>query len=431
MSLPSFSLTDQMDVKNGAHILYFYSSHESYLDNAAAFLQSGINLGQHVVLVDSEENYRDIRARLRSRLADDTIERIHYVHQRDFYCEHGILHISNIMKRFTDVFTPKLEDGVPIRSWGNVYWEGQEDIFEQLQTYEHQCDEAIYDMSLLGVCVYDGKRVPVDIQNKMLQYHEYFMTDATLTKSMLYPKTERKTIFPSLSIHTRMQSEVDFYKQKLEFVHVISHEVRNPLTVINAYASLLMDQPVNEEGRRKLQTIIDYVHVIDNEMHLLINTEQLLSAETRWQKSPVEVKPVVAEVVHMMSTKARTQSIGFDSRLMLDSEQILGNRIGLKLLVSNLLSNAIKYSHEGGIVKMTATADDKHVCLIVEDHGIGMSRRQLANLFQMYERMNEEKTGQGIGLYMAKQLTNHFRGDIAIRSEPNEGTQVTVTLPLC
>lgn len=94
------------------------------------------------------------------------------------------------------------------------------------------------------------------------------------------------------------------------------------------------------------------------------------------------------------------------------------------------MSNAIKYSHEGGVVDVDVSARDGKLRIVVKDEGVGMTPDQTAKLFRKYEKMNAEKTGQGIGLFMAKKLTDHFGGGIDVWSEPNRGTTVTVELPL-
>lgn len=430
MNRPTFPLTDQIDITSGAHILYYYSDRELYLDNAAAFLEAGLKLDQHTVLVESEEHRREIMNRLRGKFEEDALRRIHFVDHSRFYCEYGVLHIENIMEKFSSVFDPYIREGGFIRSWGNVYWERQEDIFEQLERYEHQCDRAVSDIGMLGVCAYDGRRVPARIQNEMLRTHEYFMTDTTLTKSMLYEKTGRKVVFPSLSIHQRMQSEVDFYKQKLDFVNVISHEVRNPLTVINAYASLLMDESLTDDGRRKLEAIIDYVKVIDNEIGFLIHTEQLLSTEALWNKAPLRVRPVAEEVAAIMETKSRTQNVGLECRLDIDEEKIAGHRIGLKLLLMNMLGNAIKYSEERDRVILDVSRASDRLSIAVADEGVGMSRAKLEQLRRTFKKLKDEERGRGTGLFMVQYLADHFEGELTIETEPGRGTTIVVTIPL-
>ncbi|WP_281890411.1 MEDS domain-containing protein [Paenibacillus sp. YYML68] len=430
MKQRTISLTEHIDVSSGAHILYTYESKEGYADNAAAFLLTGIQLGQHVVLVDSEEHRDMILQRLSAKLDEEQLSLIYFVDSRDFYCKYGRFDSDKVLANLEELFEPLVLNKKKVRSWGHVIWEDQDDIFRQLEVYECACRQSVKEMRMLAVCAYNSDSLSAFVQNRMLRSHEYFMTDEALVRSPLYANKERQIVFPSLSVHTRMQSEVDFYKQKLDFVHVVSHEVRNPLTVIKAYASMLLPQELDPAKGDKLRAIMDYVEVIDNEVTHIINTEQMLSSEALWTKSMIEIRPIVEQVVAVMETKARTQSIQLQSEVQLVSERLQGNRIGLKLIISNLLSNAIKYSEEGGAVRLSAFHEGGRIRLVIEDSGAGMSREQLDKLFLKYEKTNTDKSGQGIGLYMVKKLLDHIGGTIRIESELHRGTIVYADLPL-
>jgi signal transduction histidine kinase len=424
------SLTDQIDVANGAHILYCYSSMEGYLDNAAAFIAAGLHLGQGVVVIDSPENYESIQARLSVRTRESCAEKVVFVDRFQFYCEQGKLQFDAVLRNMDDLFRSLQHRYVAIRAWGHVYRDGWEDFFARLQLYERLGDEALRVKKVVAICVYDGRRMTAHEQNELLRSHEYFMTDTTLTKSMLYEAEDLNVVYPSLSGLTQMQSEMDLYKQKIDFVHAVSHEVRNPLTIIKAYASMLKDNQAGPEESRKLKMIADYADLIDNEITHIINTEQMLLTESLWSTTVIDVMPVLTEAVSIMATKARTQGIHFESRLELVRVAIVGNAVGFRLIVSNLLSNAIKYSEEGGLVRIDARTEGGELVMVIADNGIGMNAEQTQKLFRKYEKMNEERSGQGIGLFMVKKLVDHFGGGIEVRSELGKGTVMTVRLPL-
>lgn len=78
MAMASISLTDQIDVSNGAHILYFYESYEGYLSNAVAFVRTGLRQGQEIVLIDSLDNQRLIYERLTDVIEEKEFEHIHF-----------------------------------------------------------------------------------------------------------------------------------------------------------------------------------------------------------------------------------------------------------------------------------------------------------------------------------------------------------------
>jgi signal transduction histidine kinase len=251
------------------------------------------------------------------------------------------------------------------------------------------------------------------------------MTDTSVARSPFYAR--QPALFPSPLVQDQLNSEMDHYKQKLDFIHVMSHEVRNPLTVIKAYAKMMLSEQPDDANKEKLQAIADYADVIDHEMAHIISTEQMLATDSLWAIADVELRPIVEEVADTMAIKARTQNVGLHTRIMLADERTPGNAIGLKLIVSNLLSNAIKYSEEGDQVWLEAAcAEDGWIELRFRDEGCGMTEEQQQKLFRKYEKTNTDKSGQGIGLFMVKKLLDHFEGTIAIASEPGQGTEVTI-----
>lgn len=428
-------LTEHVMITSGAHILYTYDDLGPYIDNAVSFIITGLQQGQHILYIDSSPRYELVMEKLRERGFEHKPEWLLYVDNQFFYRTFEAFSAKEVHRQFTELLQPLLDSGTPVRTWGHVEWNRYLPNEEELVRYERKSDETVGQVGVLTVCVYSGRQLSASLQTQLMETHEYVMTDRKLTRSSLYEKTGCEVIFPSLSEHAKMQSEVDLYKKKLDFVQVISHEVRNPLTVIKAYASMLLhDAKSLQPGGNavnKLSGIVDYVAVIDNEIAHILNTEQMLSSEALWKTSAVSPLPVLQEVVTMMEIKARTQNMKLVSSIMLDGSEVMcSNVIGLRLVVSNLLSNAVKYSFEGSEILFCAHASEGMLRIGIKDHGVGMSRDQLANLYRKYEKMNVNQSGQGIGLFMVKKLVDHFGGDIQMMSEVDQGTTVRIWLPL-
>ncbi|WP_309121710.1 ATP-binding protein [Paenibacillus sp.] len=429
----SISLTSKLTVPAGAHILYFHSDQESYVNNATSFIRKGIELEQVVLFIETAENYE----RIRSRLAREWNERllnayVHHIDRDEFYRTYEDFEYDRVLDNLGDIVNPHFLQNQDVRLWGHVDWKDGRDIVRKLHEYECKADLALDELGYLTVCAYDAMKVPAAIQNELLKSHEYLMTDESLVHSSLYRhKRNAGLIFPTLSMQAELETEMDLYRQKLDFAHVVSHEVRNPLTVIKAYARLVGDRAAEARDRERLQAIVDYVDLIDNEISHIINTEEMLSTETLWHRRLISPAALIRETIGMMEIKARTQNIGFASVVELTgNETMLANAIGFKLIVSNLASNAIKYSDEGGKVECRVGRDKDRLVVCVRDEGVGMTEEQVSRLFRKYEKMNDERGGQGIGLFMVKKLADHFEAEIEVVSEPGVGTSVTVSFPL-
>lgn len=82
-------------------------------------------------------------------------------------------------------------------------------------------------------------------------------------------------------------------------------------------------------------------------------------------------------------------------------------------------------------MRFAAFVQEQQIRFTIKDEGVGMSEDQLKNLFKKYGKFDESRSGQGIGLYMVKSLTDRFKGTIHIQSELGHGTEVVVSFPLC
>ncbi|NEW07956.1 GHKL domain-containing protein [Paenibacillus sp. SYP-B3998] len=430
MSIPTIPLTEHIDVSSGAHILYIYSSDEKYIENAVAFIQTGLKLRQQVIIIDSSENFQVIMDKVKGLVDRRGLADVHFVNHDDLNRADTDLQAEKVLHTMAELLKPLLQRKIPIRSWGHVPYLEPDYLRKLLKEYERSNGFTIEEFRMIGVWVYNGHRLPAHVQNELLQNHGYLMTDTSLVRSNLYRKGDQEVVFPSLAVHTQMQSEMNQYKEKLDFVHVVSHEVRNPLTVIKAYAAMLLQKDLDVDGKQKLKAITDYVDVIDNEIMHIINTEQMLSTEALWSTTQISVLPVLEEVIATMKTKSRTQNIELHSTLPSKPIKMVGNVVGMKLVVSNLLSNAIKYSEENSCIWMEVHNERDSLHIQIKDQGIGMTGEQTQKLFRKYEKMNLERSGQGIGLFMVKKLVDHFEGFIEIHSELHKGTQVLVRLPI-
>lgn len=425
-----FKLNHEVHVSNRGHILYLYEDIQSYIANACEFIRTAIELNQIVLFIDTEEIWSIIQQRLGINGSEHTIffaSSAAFYSSNDTYCCEDILtHFHKTVERF-------YVEGRQIRTWGHMNQVSKLDAFEELVCYEQEADKAIQDLELLSVCAYSSAEIPVSIGLKMTRSHSYIMTDTEIFVSSLYVEQKQKVVFPSLSEQKRIQSEMDLYKQKLDFAHVVSHEVRNPLTVIKAYCSLLLhkSETLTPEVSYRLNEIKDYVDIIDQELAHIIRTEQMLTNDHLWTKEWVDPLPILEEVVRFMTVKAKSQNQHLLSSVAVTPGQVMHvSKVGLRLIVSNLLSNAIKYNDDNEVVTFEASLENGHLTMRIEDHGSGMTPEQLDNLYIKYSKLNHDKAGQGIGLYMVKKLLDDSSGTIQFESAVGQGTVVRVTIPV-
>lgn len=224
---------------------------------------------------------------------------------------------------------------------------------------------------------------------------------------------------------------------KSEFVSLVAHELRTPMTSIRGYADMLIK---GVDGQLTPQQV-EFARIINGNverMQILVSDLQDISRIETGQLR-LEIKPTsLAEAMGdaLQSTKpqieARAQRLSVE--VPADLPQIRADPARTTQVLVNLLSNACKYTPEGGSIHVRAWADGSYVYCAVSDTGIGMSPEDCARLFTKFFRSDnpvvQETPGTGLGLCIVKSLVELQGGVIAVESELGKGTTFTFTLPV-
>jgi two-component system OmpR family sensor kinase len=228
------------------------------------------------------------------------------------------------------------------------------------------------------------------------------------------------------------QLEASFLAQR-RFVADAAHELRTPLTALSASTELLLIG-ADEADPATTQRLLRH---LDRELNRLIRlTNDLLTLSALDAGAPMTLAPTdLSALLEEVGEQTRDMHTGQVLRLAIaPGLRVAANPDCLRQVVLNLLDNARKYTPAGGRITLAAAASDGHVCLTVEDTGIGIPKDALAHLFDRFYRVDSARTrstgGTGLGLPIVRGLVEAHGGTVAIKSEPNAGTLVLVTLPL-
>ena len=223
-------------------------------------------------------------------------------------------------------------------------------------------------------------------------------------------------------------------KAQTAFLSRVSHELRTPMNAIIGFAQLLqLEDQANERQRLWVNTILD------SGRHLLALVNDLLdlsSAQTgqlQFTCIALPLAPLLADVRAMHDGEARKAGVHLVERIEPAGLAVQADPTRLKQVLSNLLSNAIKYNRTGGQVALSAQPLGDRVELSVSDQGIGMDEAQQARLFNPFERLGAQHSpvaGTGLGLALAKQLTESMGGSMTVQSTPGQGSTFSVLLPI-
>jgi signal transduction histidine kinase len=221
---------------------------------------------------------------------------------------------------------------------------------------------------------------------------------------------------------------------KSRFLASVSHELRTPLNGILGYAELIRDGGTDSEVREYAQVVLESGH----HLHNLVNTILDLARIEAGQMSLVLTDVVLADLLreacdmHRVTAQARGLALSLEIDPACPA-QLHTDRTRLLQVLSNLLHNALKFTDLGG-VQVTARLQDKALLIAVSDSGRGIGPAQLPLVFMRFQAASAEflhpAQGAGLGLPLAKELTELIGGVLLIESEAGQGTCVTISLPL-
>jgi signal transduction histidine kinase len=260
------------------------------------------------------------------------------------------------------------------------------------------------------------------------------LTSRNLERAMRYA-IERQAMLRSLEISRKQQIEF-----KNQFLSHVSHELRTPLTCIHQYVSLLFDGlvgAVSPEQHDHLQTILKSV----NQLHAMIR--DLLEA-TRAESGKVRIEPrclVLADLarqsVAMLRPLALQKNITLEVEADLDIPLVYADPDRILGVLVNLIDNAIKFTEPGGAVTVKVNlleTDSEFAYVSVVDTGRGIAGEALPlifeRLYQDPDSVDGNRSGLGLGLYIAKELVTLHGGRIWVASVPGDGSTFSFSLPL-
>lgn len=245
-------------------------------------------------------------------------------------------------------------------------------------------------------------------------------------------RSEAETTQRLLSDQNERLREAD--RMKDEFVALISHDLRTPLTSIVGYLELTMESTsLTEEQHRYLTVVERNSERLLRLVNDLLFVARLEAGEFELHLDDLDLAAIAKQAVEEARPRARAADVtlSFDAEMV---ELVHGDRGRMFQLLDNLISNAIKFTPSGGRVAVGVQRTDSGVCLRVSDTGIGISGVEQTRLFERFFRttsaVDRQIPGTGLGLYIARAIVEAHGGAIAVESGDQEGTTFLVELPL-
>ena len=215
-----------------------------------------------------------------------------------------------------------------------------------------------------------------------------------------------------------------------KFVYSISHDIRSPLMSILGVVQLSKAIKKSKEVEHYFDIINTCVIRLDTFIINIIDYYKNSNAGER--KDKIDFKDLALKVID--SLKNIDPNVVFESEVEQTGE-FISDLFRLEVALKNLVSNAIKYQNqankEAHRIQIKIKANEKEVCILIKDNGIGIAKAHVENIFKLFFRTGNlnNKEGSGIGLYIVKEAVEKIKGSISVESTPFEGTSFKIVIP--
>jgi signal transduction histidine kinase len=229
---------------------------------------------------------------------------------------------------------------------------------------------------------------------------------------------------------------MDLLKTRQDLVHAeklaavgqlaaaMAHEIRNPLSIINASVQFLKGKlRLEQEGREVMETVLRKITEIDGTIRELL----VAARPMKFKQQAMDINKNVREVVGFVKEKCQSQEVELQLELDDTISEVLGDEEHLQRVILNLFINALNSMSAGGMLKVSTEGEEDGITITVEDNGLGIYQEDIEHLFEPF--FSKQSGGSGLGLFVVKMIVDEFKGSIKVDSTVGQGTKFTIALP--
>jgi len=321
-----------------------------------------------------------------------------------------------------------VNDIIIIMNFRNIL--NQLNILSQCKKYRislWQCPQFLF--LVMGIIIIGSTLITYAIGTNYIEEPELVAFIALLVTLILFViSTIITRSFENLAEANRMKSE---------FINVVSHQLRSPLSNLRWTIELLMSGRLGKIE----ETQTEYFKILkENSGRMgelvsdLLTVSRIETATLPLKREEVSLGNLVNKLISEFQPFAKASNVKIELKSQKDLPQILTDPFQVRLVIENLLDNAIRYVKDNGKIKILLEKRAQKLYFEIEDNGVGIPREDQKYIFQKFFRseniLKYQTQGSGLGLYISKAIVERLGGRIGFKSKEGEGTTFYFTLPM-
>jgi PAS domain S-box-containing protein len=291
---------------------------------------------------------------------------------------------------------------------------------------------------------------PDDLKDVVIQAHHSLTTGEDFYKELRLKRTsdgkyrwhlmrastikddKGEDIISWVGVATDIQEQKIKELKKDEFISIASHEMKTPLTSTKVYLQLLemtLDSG-SDEALSMVKKALNSVNRLNNLINELLDVNKIQYGKLNYNITIFDFNKMVDDTIEDQRNASPDYMITKKGNI---ASEITGDRERLQQVVINMVSNAIKYSPEEKKIEVTMKEEKDELIFSVKDHGIGISKENLENIFKRYFRVEDQAMrfqGMGIGLYISNEIIKRHEGKMWVESEKGKGSTFYFSIPV-
>lgn len=246
------------------------------------------------------------------------------------------------------------------------------------------------------------------------------------------PVFRREARVGTLFVHRDITREYELDLMKSELVSTVSHELRTPLSSVLGFTELLLSKSMKPEKQLKyLETIHKEAKRLTDLINDFLDLQRMESGTQLYNAEKINLSETVLSVIDQYKLSGTHNILLEDEALNAEVEV---DKDKIIQVLTNLLSNAIKFSPGSNEIKVMLHNEPGSIVVRIQDHGLGIPKNQIGQLFQKFRRVDNSASkrigGTGLGLAICKEIIEKQKGTIGIDSVEGEGSTVWFSLPV-